>query len=36
MRARAIWLAKGCKSGQDVQNWMEAEAQLKAEMNPTA
>ena len=32
-RAREIWQAKGCKSGQDLQNWHEAEAQLKAEMN---
>jgi hypothetical protein len=36
-RAREIWQAKGCKSGQDLQNWHEAEAQLKAEMkNPSA
>jgi hypothetical protein len=30
-RAREIWQAKGCKPGQDKQNWFEAEAQLKAE-----
>lgn len=30
-RAKAIWRSKGCKSGQDEQNWLEAEAQLKAE-----
>jgi hypothetical protein len=32
MRARAIWQAKGCKPGQDKENWMEAEMQLKREM----
>jgi hypothetical protein len=32
LRARAIWLAKGCKPGQDRENWLEAEKQLKAEM----
>ncbi|MBI3823123.1 MAG: DUF2934 domain-containing protein [Planctomycetes bacterium] len=26
------WLKKGCKHGQDQQDWMEAEAELKAEM----
>jgi len=31
-RAKAIWQAKGCKPGQDTQNWFEAEAQLKAEL----
>ena len=31
-RAKAIWQAKGCKPGQDAQNWSEAEAQLKAEL----
>ncbi len=31
-RARAIWQAKGCCAGQDVQNWIEAETQLKNEM----
>jgi len=31
-RAHEIWLKKGCKSGQDEQNWLEAEAQLRAEM----
>jgi len=31
-RARAIWETKGCIPGQDEQNWLEAEAQLKAEM----
>ena len=32
MRARAIWQAKGCKPGQDKENWQEAETQLKREM----
>jgi hypothetical protein len=31
-RATAIWRTKGCPRGQDVQNWLEAEAQLKREM----
>jgi hypothetical protein len=31
-RAREIWRRKGCPSGQDEQNWLEAEAQLKKEM----
>jgi len=30
-RAREIWLAKGCPVGQDTQNWLEAEAQLRAQ-----
>jgi hypothetical protein len=30
-RAREIWIQKGCKPGQDEQNWLEAEAQLRAE-----
>ncbi len=28
-RARQIWEAKGCPSGQDVENWLEAEKQLR-------
>jgi len=31
-RAHEIWLKRGSKPGQDEQNWLEAEAQLKAEM----
>jgi hypothetical protein len=31
-RAHEIWIKHGCKHGQDEQNWLEAEAQLKAEM----
>lgn len=31
-RAREIWTKRGCKVGQDEQNWLEAEAQLKAEL----
>ncbi len=31
-RAHEIWLKKGCKPGQDEQNWLEAEAQLRAEL----
>jgi len=30
-RAKAIWQKKGCPAGQDERNWLEAEAQLKAE-----
>jgi hypothetical protein len=29
-RAKALWLASGCLPGRDLQNWCEAEAQLKA------
>lgn len=31
-RAHEIWIKRGSKHGQDIQNWLEAEAQLKAEM----
>jgi hypothetical protein len=31
-RARAIWKAKGCPSGRDRENWLEAESQLMKEM----
>ena len=31
-RAKEIWHRKGCPCGQDEQNWLEAEAQLKKEM----
>jgi hypothetical protein len=30
-RAKVIWRKKGCPAGQDEQNWLEAEAQLKRE-----
>jgi hypothetical protein len=29
-RAHEIWVKNGCKHGQDEQNWLEAERQLKA------
>lgn len=32
-RAHALWVKNGCKHGQDEQNWLEAERQLKAEMS---
>jgi hypothetical protein len=32
LRAREIWMKRGCRPGQDEQNWLEAEAQLKAEL----
>ena len=31
-RAKEIWKKKGCLPGQDEQNWLEAERQLKAEL----
>jgi hypothetical protein len=31
-RAHEIWVQRGCKPGTDRQNWLEAEAQLKAEL----
>jgi hypothetical protein len=31
-RAHEIWVKNGCRHGQDEQNWLEAERQLKAEM----
>jgi hypothetical protein len=31
-RARTLWLASGCMAGRDEQNWREAEAQLKTEL----
>jgi hypothetical protein len=30
-RAKTLWLASGCLPGRDEQNWLAAEAQLKAE-----
>jgi hypothetical protein len=30
-RSHEIWVKNGCKHGQDEQNWLEAERQLKAE-----
>lgn len=32
-RAHEIWVKNGCKHGQDEQNWLEAERQLKAELS---
>jgi len=32
-RAKQIWQQRGCKPGEDEQNWLEAEAQLKAELD---
>jgi hypothetical protein len=31
-RAHELWVQKGCKPGQEEQNWLEAERQLKAEL----
>jgi hypothetical protein len=31
-RARAIWLEHGCPSGQDEENWRDAEVQLRIEL----
>ncbi|MBM3995952.1 MAG: DUF2934 domain-containing protein [Planctomycetes bacterium] len=33
MRAYQKWLQRGCQHGNDQQDWLEAEAELKAEMN---
>ena len=33
MRAYEKWMKGGCKHGCDKQNWLEAEAELKAEMS---
>jgi hypothetical protein len=30
-RAKQIWSSKGCPTGQDAENWQEAENQLRAE-----
>jgi hypothetical protein len=31
-RAHEIWVKRGSKGGQEEKNWLEAEAQLRAEM----
>ena len=31
-RAQTIWLKRGCPRDRDVENWREAEAQLKTEL----
>jgi len=31
-RAYQKWVQKGCRHGQDQQDWLEAEAEIKAEM----
>jgi hypothetical protein len=31
-RAQTIWLKRGCPRNRDVENWREAEAQLKVEL----
>lgn len=32
-RAHQIWVKNGCQHGQDEQNWLEAERQLKAQLS---
>lgn len=32
MRAYEKWLKRGCKHGQDQQDWIEAEKEIRAEM----
>jgi hypothetical protein len=32
LRAHEIWMKRGCRPGQDEQNWLEAERQLKTEL----
>lgn len=34
-RAYQKWMQKGCKHGTDTQDWLEAEAEIKAEMART-
>ncbi len=34
-RAYQKWMQKGCKHGNDQQDWIEAEAELKAELAKT-
>ena len=34
-RAYQKWMQKGCKHGTDTQDWLEAEAEIKAEMTRT-
>jgi len=31
-RAHEIWVKQGCEHGQDQQNWLDAERQLKVEL----
>jgi hypothetical protein len=33
MRAYEMWLQRGCHHGHDQQDWLDAEAELSAEMN---
>jgi hypothetical protein len=35
-RAYQKWLQGGCKHGNDQKDWLEAEAEIKAEMTRTA
>ena len=35
MRAYDKWCKRGCPTGSDMQDWIEAEAELRAEMNRT-
>ena len=32
-RAKLIWQQRGCRSGEDERNWLEAENQLKKELS---
>jgi len=32
-RAKSIWMKSGCQPGRDQENWLEAERQLRQEMN---
>jgi hypothetical protein len=36
MRAYEKWMQRGCPHGTDQQDWLDAEAELKAELNRTA
>ncbi|HEU5077769.1 MAG TPA: DUF2934 domain-containing protein [Opitutaceae bacterium] len=36
LRAHQIWVEQGCPHGHDVDNWLEAERQLRLGLNTTA
>lgn len=36
LRAHQIWMEQGCPAGHDVDNWLEAESQLRLGRNTTA
>ena len=36
LRAHQIWMEQGCPHGHDVDNWLEAQSQLRLGLNTTA